>query len=56
MKRRASELRFLIFIQGFLNFYGVYYQNVMEKLHKMDNAERDVFIAPINNYRIYAEN
>lgn len=49
-----SELNFLIIFQAFLNFYGVYYQNVMEKLDKMDSAERDHFIAPIKEYRAYA--
>lgn len=50
-----SVLNFLIIFQCFLNFHGVYYQTLMEKLEKMDSAERDNFIQPIKGYRVYAK-
>ncbi|XP_037029073.1 uncharacterized protein LOC119069206 [Bradysia coprophila] len=39
-----------------LNFYGVYYQNLMAQLHQMDDAQRETFIAPIKQWRTYVLN
>lgn len=54
-KMRIDELSCILLFQRFLNFYGVYYQNVMARLQRMDNIESETFIEPIQEYRIYVE-
>lgn len=37
-----------------MQFDGVYYQQLMKKWINMNATERETFIVPIKNYRIYA--
>lgn len=36
-----------------MQFDGVYFQKLMEKLGQMNASEREIFLTPIKKYRIY---
>lgn len=38
-----------------MQFDGVYYQKLMEKVCKIDDNERDAFIGPVKSNRIYGK-
>lgn len=48
------QLIFFKTFQEVLQFDGVYFQKLMEKVGKMNSTERDEFFVPIKDYRIYA--
>ncbi|XP_055310152.1 uncharacterized protein LOC129573547 [Sitodiplosis mosellana] len=54
IRQNFSIAGLLPYIQEVLQFDGVYYQKLMEKISSMNTAEREILFNPIRKYRIYA--